>query len=784
MSTQNSDQHTAPPSSDDDPVTVISPDAPELVAEDQDEDEDQGHTLANGYQLQEYVIEKVLGVGGFGVTYLANDTHLHTLVAIKEYLPSSIAIRGSDVSVSPKSRSDKDLYKWGLESFLLEARTLASFKHPSIVKVLRFFEQNHTAYMVMEYEKGQSLREYVQHNGPPEEAELIAMFKPLLEGLAEVHAKNFLHRDIKPANIIVRENKSLVLLDFGAARQKVDEKSEDNGMTTIVTPGYAPLEQYHRHGNQGPWSDIYALGAVLYWVVSGFVPVVAPARMKDDPLVPLETACKGRYSQELLKAVDWALRVDEEDRPQSIPVLLSYLVEGATMVLDEKQELAYAKKSSKRSSRAKTVALWLGGLLVVGGIAFGAYSYWQLYQQQLILVGPKQVVNPDAMEKITEIKPVPGKMTWERTIGGANDDKLISMEELPGGGGIAVGNTISMGEGGEDILAIKVDGFGRTVWQRTYGGSGNDVPYDIKVAKDGSGFLVSGGTTSKGNGGIDVWVFKLDNDGNMVWEQTFGGSYDDVPGDIAALTPGGDKFLVVAYTQSKGAGSEDIWFFEADKDGNIAWEKTFGGPMSDIPDDLKILGDDGFLMTGWQDSKGAGGYDAWMLRMDKDGNKLWGRTYGEDGDDIIETMHVVDSGYLLAGRTDSKGVGGTDAWLMKVDKLGNIIWEKTYGGPKDDDFRDIENAPDGTYLIAGVTKSFGARGGGDVLVMNINDNGEIIWSRTFGGDGLDEISDFEASAEKDGGYLFAGSTRSKGEGGFDGWLFRMEFKDREGVGDY
>ena len=273
-------------------------------------------TLPPGFELYEYRIDSVLGQGGFGVTYLATDINLNVKVAIKEYLPASVAHRATDHSVSPRWPEDRQFYQNGLDSFLVEARTLATFRHPNIVRVARFFEAHRTAYMVLDYERGESLKTWWGKHANLPEQDLLALLKPLLDGLGVVHEAGYLHRDIKPDNIYVRrEDGSLVLLDFGAARQAVGGHQDGTG---VVTPGYAPLEQY-TGGGQGPWTDIYALGATLYWMVSGSKPVAAKERMEEVlPMTPAQQAGQGRYSPEFLRAIDWALQPDAKDRPQDV----------------------------------------------------------------------------------------------------------------------------------------------------------------------------------------------------------------------------------------------------------------------------------------------------------------------------------------------------------------------------------------------------------------------------------------------------------------------------------
>jgi TPR repeat protein len=282
------------------------------------------NALPTGYQLQEYQIQSILGHGGFGITYLAHDTKLDAPVAIKEYLPNEIAVRDTDHTVQPKSSQDANDFAWGLDRFLLEARTLAQFKHPNIVRVWRFFEAHNTAYIVMEYEQGHSFVKVLKAGKTVTEAELMALLPPLLDGLETVHNAGYLHRDIKPGNIYLRDkDQSPVLIDFGAARYDVTSRSRS--VTTIVTPGYSPFEQYQGKGSlQGAWTDIYALGAVLYRIIGGTMLVDATERInalvdnKPDPLKPAVKVGRGRYSQSLLEAIDWALKPKNQDRPQTI----------------------------------------------------------------------------------------------------------------------------------------------------------------------------------------------------------------------------------------------------------------------------------------------------------------------------------------------------------------------------------------------------------------------------------------------------------------------------------
>lgn len=270
----------------------------------------------------QYLIGKVLGQGGFGITYLGLDLVLHKKVAIKEFLPSMLATRGEDhTSVVPFSGSQEQFFRQGLQSFIGEARSVAHFsRNVNIVNVNNYFEANNTGYMVMDYLEGMPLSGLVVKRGgslPLRETFLILF--PILEALGEVHKMGIYHRDISPQNIIITTNNIPVLIDFGAARQIIGEQSYS--LDVVLKHGYSPLEQYTSRGKIGPWSDVYACGATLYYMITGKVPPPSVDRIEKDELIPPSQISGLRISEEIDDALLTALAVRSSDRYQSVDEL-------------------------------------------------------------------------------------------------------------------------------------------------------------------------------------------------------------------------------------------------------------------------------------------------------------------------------------------------------------------------------------------------------------------------------------------------------------------------------
>jgi formylglycine-generating enzyme required for sulfatase activity len=318
--------------------------------------------LVDGFRIERYI-----GAGGFGITYLGEDLHLGTMVAIKEYYPDEFGDRDASLSVRPKTDRHRQTFEWGRTSFLQEARMLARFRHQSIVRITRVFEANSTAYMVMEFEEGRSLESWLKAlERPPTQAELDRIVAPLLDALEMMHADSFLHRDIAPDNIIIRPNGTPVLLDFGAARRAMAEQSRV--LTGIIKAGYSPQEQYATDGRlQGPWSDLYALGATLYRAITGKPPEEATLRAGDDQTPPAAKAARGEYRPAFLAAVDACLNVDRRKRPQSVAELRPMLAGEAPTPASTAARLERALSYMGENKNALWLPWWLGWLDVPKG---------------------------------------------------------------------------------------------------------------------------------------------------------------------------------------------------------------------------------------------------------------------------------------------------------------------------------------------------------------------------------------------------------------------------------
>ncbi len=389
------------PEADDDDRTVIRPvsakerSAPKINASNEPQDH---NALALGTRIGEFEILALIGVGGFGIVYLAHDHSLGRDVALKEYMPSSLAARADGVTVSVKSQRHAETFAAGLRSFINEARLLAQFDSPSLVKVYRFWEANGTAYMVMPFYEGLTLKQaLLEMKSPPGEEWLKKLLAPLIDALQLLHQQSCFHRDIAPDNILLLKDGRPVLLDFGAARKVIGDM--DKALTVILKPGYAPIEQYADEPGmkQGAWTDIYAIAAVIHYAIMGKPPTPSVGRLMNDTTVPLTKAAAGRYSEGFLRGLDKALAVRPEDRPQDLGGFRSLLElehharEPAGI---RHSDPAPASQASPVNGRKKGMIIVLGALV---SVAAGMTAYFMMVREPAPVVGgaPSGSARPD-----------------------------------------------------------------------------------------------------------------------------------------------------------------------------------------------------------------------------------------------------------------------------------------------------------------------------------------------------------------------------------------------------
>jgi hypothetical protein len=313
-----------------------------------------------------------------------------------------------------------------------------------------------------------------------------------------------------------------------------------------------------------------------------------------------------------------------------------------------------------------------------------------------------------------------GNLQWTRTIGGENKDMGLSLIQTSDGGYAIAGYTPSFGAGGGDVYVVKLEANGNLQWTKTIGGENWDVGFSLIQTSDG-GYAIAGFTSSFGAGGDDIYVVKLDAKGNLQWTKTIGGPDDEIGYSLIQTSDGG--FAIAGYTQSFGAREWDVYVAKLDANGNLQWTKTIGGKKEDMGTSLIQTSDGGFAIAGYTQSFGAGEADVYVVKLDANGNLQWTKTIGgknwDKGNFLIQTS---DGGYAIAGFTSSFGAGRDDVYVVKLDANGNLQWTKTIGAPESEEGNSLIQTSDGGYAITGTTTSFGA-GETDVYVVKLDKNG-------------------------------------------------------------
>jgi hypothetical protein len=361
------------------------------------------------------------------------------------------------------------------------------------------------------------------------------------------------------------------------------------------------------------------------------------------------------------------------------------------------------------------------------------------------------------------------KAQWIRTFGGSGEDSIYApVQQTSDEGYILAGSTYSFGAGASDLWVVKLNSKGEIDWQKVYGGISYDIAYSIRQTNDG-GYIVAGETASFGAGNYDCWILKLSQTGTIEWQKTYGGSGEDYAFSIEQTTDGG--YIAVGVTSSFGAGAEDAWVLKLDSDGNIQWQQTYGGSSKDYAWFIQQTSDGGYIIGGETYSFGDASDNGWILKLSSSGDIEWERIYGGSDQDWFSTVQQTsDGGYAVCGSSSSFGAGSSDGWVLKLASNGDIEWQRTYGGSDQDWFSTVQQTSDGGYAVCGSSSSFGA-GSSDSWVLKLASNGDIEWQRTYGGSSADAARSVEKTS--DGGYIVGATTSSFGAGDSDYFILKL-----------
>jgi hypothetical protein len=597
---------------------------------------DQDDTLQPGDVIAEYRIEKVLGSGSFGVTYLARDLHLSRGVAIKEYMPAVYARRGSDGTVTSRNLDTSATFEWGLERFSEEARTLAQFNHPNIVRVLRLVQGvNGTAYIAMDLLEGKNLETIVEEEGPLAPERFLSIFRQLLDGCESIHRIGILHRDIKPANIVIRDE-TPVLIDFGAARDLALQQKA--GFSALVTDGFSPLEQYSREIQQTEATDIYALAATAYFLLTGRIPPPSAARSCGETMPAAAEVAAGLAPPALLKAIDWGLALRMSDRPKSIGEwrgsmgLLDPPAAGAT--------LTAPGAAAGRAPISRRGLLIAGGGLVVAGAASIA-----LFSRDTSLSGSQRPLQIGWTKRIALVAPYGDPYAAVAVAGGS---ALIAAQMFA--------------NDSEQLLALRIDSGGNTTGKHVAADPGSSG-HAVLPAADG-GAWVGGGSGTK------ALLIRLDKDWKPVWSRYYG------EGSITSILPR-DKGVIASMEGPESSGTAKLLFVR--EDGALERDATLLDRQGDSIQGVALLPGGNLAVLGQRLADDRS--ELWVTRT-SEGGDIWRKNHRGLGFANGWDIAAVNDKIYVAGRTSPDGRDDSyQALIMRLDaKTGDVDWQQPIDG--------------------------------------------------------------------------------------------------------